>query len=468
MQTYYSRKQLEALFEPIGHQHPTRLDTRLGGGGKATTVQAPDYTGAAQATAASSAATTAAQTAANRPNIITPFGTQSWSNTPTFDQAGFDAANANYAKTATAAQPGTAGGYQTQYSGDGNTSEQWVPGTAATAAGNSAGAAPTRAQYTGADNWTQTTTLTPAQQQALDSQQAMGQARSDTAASLMPAATAAATKPIDYGSMQAFGTSPTLSNFQTLGAAPTLQGQVNTSGVSAMPGTDNSAYVQEYVDQANKYMDPTNQAAQSALDTQLSNKGVMQGSDAYDMAQMNLHDQQSRNAFNAVSVGNQQANTMYTNNLAANNQSFNQALSSGQFANTSAQNQNAMNTNNAGFNNTTMQNAFGQENTLANYNNTLRQQQIAEAQMQQLQPLNVMNALTSGQQVSMPNMPSFNTAQSSAPVNYSQAAQAQYQTAQDQANAQNASSSNLTSGLMGLAGKGLMAYGTGGMSLLGG
>jgi len=463
MKSYWSRKQLESLGEPIGLELPSRTSKRVGGGGKGTNVQAPDYTAAAEKTAASSERTTAMQTAANRPNQITPYGTQTWSNTPTFNQSGFDAANAAYAKTATAATAGTGGHYEA----DGNGSQAWIPGTAATAAGNSAGAAPTKAAFFGPDNWTQTTTLTPAAQAALESQQQMQQERSDLASSLMPGVTTAINTPINYDGMQAFGKTPTASAFSFMNPnAASLQKSLNLSGIPQMPGDSDSAYVQKYVDQANSYMDPTNRAAQSALDTQLSNKGVMQGSEAYNIAQMNLHDQQSRNKFNAVSVGNQQANTMYTNQLAANNQGYNQNLSTANFGNNALGQQQSMDQGIKTFNNTTMQNEFSQQNTIANYNNTLRQQQIAEAQMRQLQPLNVMNALTSGQQVSMPGMPSFNTAQASQPINYSAAAQNQYQAAQAQANANAASSSNMTSGLFSLAGKAAMAYGTGGASLM--
>ncbi len=50
--------------------------------------------------------------------------------------------------------------------------------------------------------------------------------------------------------------------------------------------------------------------------------------------------------------------------------------------------------------------------------------------------LNEMNALLSGAQVGMPSMPTFNTSQTSGGVNYSGAAQNQYQSGMDQYNAQ--------------------------------
>jgi hypothetical protein len=60
--------------------------------------------------------------------------------------------------------------------------------------------------------------------------------------------------------------------------------------------------------------------------------------------------------------------------------------------------------------------------------------------------LNEMNALMSGQQVNMPNMPQFNTAGISQTPNLLGAAQSQYSAALDAANAKNAGISNAFSG----------------------
>ena len=64
--------------------------------GKAETPPAPDYTAAAEKTAAGNLAAARYTTAANRPTQITPYGTQSWTNNRTFDQAGYDKAMADY------------------------------------------------------------------------------------------------------------------------------------------------------------------------------------------------------------------------------------------------------------------------------------------------------------------------------------------------------------------------------------
>jgi hypothetical protein len=131
-------------------------------GSKASAPPAPDYKGAAIATAQGNQAAAQQTTAANRPNINTPFGSQTWTNDKTFDQAGFDQAQAAYNTTA---KPGH---YESVVDGDGNNTQHWVAGT------NPTGIAPDRNQFS-SDNWTQNTTLAPTAQKALDSQMAMQQ-----------------------------------------------------------------------------------------------------------------------------------------------------------------------------------------------------------------------------------------------------------------------------------------------------
>lgn len=430
MKSYWSRKQLEALGEPINPEAPTRLSQRVGGGGKGTQIQAPDYTGAAQAQAASSAKTTAAQTAANRPNINTPFGTQSWTNTPTFDQAGFDTATANYAKTAVAATGATAGHYQNNgYDGDGNSSQTWVPGTDGTAASNSAGAAPTRADYTGADNWTQTTTLSPQQQAALDSQMKIQQQRTDYAGDLMPKVKEDIARGVDYNNLNPFGMAPTASKFQDMSNADRM----------AMPSYDRG-FVQDIQNQALDYMRPDMQQSSNALESKLYAQGLTPGSTAYETATRRLNDQQSRDKYNALNTAMSQGTQMFNSNLSAQGQDFNQKQSI------------------ANMNNQNRTNEFSQNMSVSNYNNTLRQQQIAEQTQRQLQSLNVVNALLTGQQVGMPQMPSFSQASAAQPTNYMGAANATGQMNAQNASMQNASANSLTNGLFNMGGMAAGAF----------
>lgn len=395
--------------------------TLEGGGGKGSSPPPPDYTGAAQAQATSSKETTNMANYANRPTINTPFGGQDWTTEKVID-------------------PGT--------------------GQEVT-------------------KWTQNTTVTPEAQQALDSQMAMQQGRSDIANSLMPAAQEAVTTPIDYSQFSKAGTAPSLSNFQSLSPAQNMQtsfeatqgmpGQFKAENLPALPTFDRG-FVDSQLNEALNYMRPDQERAQSSLETKLVNQGLTRGSEAYNNAYRQMMDQQSRDKYNALTTAYGQGNQMFQNQLGANaqafgqqnqswqnnfnlgNTAFNQANTLASFGNNARQQDFNNAQNQAQFNNTNAQNVFAQEQNLANYQNQLRQQQIAEAQQRQLQPLNNINALMTGQQVGMPQMPSFNANQAAQPVNYLGAAQAQGNYSLQQQAMQNASQNTATSGAFGLGG----------------
>lgn len=413
----------ERAFQRIGGRM-----TLEGGGGKGggSAPPAPDYTGAAQAQATSSKETTNMANYANRPTINTPWGQQSWTQGATID-------------------PGT--------------------GQAVT-------------------TWTQNTDLNAQSQQALDSQMVMQQGRSDIANGLMPQAQEAITTPIDYDSFSKPGTAPTLSNFQSLGPAQDMQktfqatqgmpGQFQANNLPAMPTFDKQ-FVGDMFNQTMDYMRPDQERQQASLETKLANQGLTRGSEAYNNAYRQMMDQQSRDKYNALGTAFNQGNQMFGNQLNANNQafnqqnqswqnnfnlgntSFNQAQSLANFGNNARQQDFSNAQNQAQFNNTNLQNQFAQEQNLANYQNQQRQQQIAEAQQRQLQPLNNINALMTGQQVGMPQMPSFNANQAAQPVNYLGAAQAQgnYNMQAQQMN--NASASSTMGGIGSLLGTGMTA-----------
>jgi len=71
-------------------------------------------------------------------------------------------------------------------------------------------------------------------------------------------------------------------------------------------------------------------------------------------------------------------------------------------------------------------------------------------------PLNEMNALLSGAQVSMPNMPGFNASTSAGGANYSGAAKDQYSAGMDAYNAKQQQGQSLMSGLGSVAGMAAM------------
>jgi hypothetical protein len=90
--------------------------------------------------------------------------------------------------------------------------------------------------------------------------------------------------------------------------------------------------------------------------------------------------------------------------------------------------------------------------TAANYGNTVRQAQIAEEMQRRGFSLNEINAILSGQQIGMPSMPGFNTAERAAGADYNAAANSQWGAQMDQFSAQQAQSQMLMDGITGAAG----------------
>lgn len=172
-------------------------------------------------------------------------------------------------------------------------------------------------------------------------------------------------------------------------------------------------------------------------------------------ADQNRYNQQMQNAqFGNTALQNQfQMGLQGTQlNNAAAQQDYAQRLGAAQFGNTAMQNQQGMNQNTAAFNNQVGQNQFAQGMQQSQYQNQLRQAALAEEMQRRGMSLNEMNALLTGQQVGMQQMPNFNAAAASQATQYLPAAQAQYQSSLDAFNAQNQSSNSFTSGLFGLGG----------------
>jgi len=93
---------------------------------------------------------------------------------------------------------------------------------------------------------------------------------------------------------------------------------------------------------------------------------------------------------------------------------------------------------------------FQMQQSYADQQNRLRQQAIAEQQLARAMPLNEMNALLTGQQVGMPQMPRFNPSGVAETPQLLNAANMQYQAALDASNAKNAAFGNTMSGLFSL------------------
>lgn len=152
----------------------------------------------------------------------------------------------------------------------------------------------------------------------------------------------------------------------------------------------------------------------------------------------------------AFNFGNQAQQQLYGQmmgqaNLAnqAAGQQFNQDLQSQQFRNQALGQASALDIARMQAQNQAQAQQFGLNQQFADSRNRLRQQAIAEQMQRRGMSLNEMNALLSGQQVSMPNMPSFVAAQRSETPNVLGATQMGYDAALGAYNAQQAGFGNL-------------------------
>lgn len=395
-------------------------------GGKST-PKAPDYTAAAVAQGESSKENTTAQTWANRPTINTPWGQQSW-------------------QSGTAVDPAT--------------------GQKVT-------------------SWTQNTTLSPDQQQALDAQNSIQATKSQGAQTLADQAVSSFQTPMDWNALPDAAGNVTAGTRQQYNPSSSVDGALSgvqtaqqaANGVQqagAVPGLDARLGGSDVGDWRQKAQDamwsmqqPMMEQQRAARESQLTNMGITRGSDAWNTEMRNIGDQESRAQLGSIAAGRDEASMLYdqalgarASDLSAQGQGFGQALArQGQSYNQAlgAQSQDfgqGMAVNQA--NNATTGANLQDQMSAGNFNNTNRQQAISEEAQKRGQTLNELNALLTGQQVNMPTMPSFNTSTKADTTNFMGAAQNQYGAALDASNAQNAGAAGLTNGLFGLGSAALM------------
>lgn len=348
--------------------------------------KAPDYTGAAEAQSQGSIDLANQQTWANRPNMTTPWGSMTWTPSTTTDP--------------------TTGKQMTSWAGN--------------------------------------LQLTPDQQQALDSQMAIQQGRSQAAQGLLGQATDAFSTPMDWSSLPAQSGNVQAGQRQNMDQAPgNIQtGMTNTAG----------DWRQQAQDAVWKMQEPMLQQRRDQLETQLTNQGITRGSEQWNSAMQQMGDEEERARLASVGAGRDEASML-----------FNQDLQSGQFANSAQQQQFAQEMARLGFNNNNVGQTLSDQIAAGNFNNSNRQQAISEGEMQRSQPLNELNALLTGQQVSSPNMPAFNTATRADAPQYLNAAGMQYQSALDRYNGGQAGQAGLMSGLFSLGGAAMNSGGWGGL-----
>jgi hypothetical protein len=291
---------------------------------------------------------------------------------------------------------------------------------------------PTTGTYV--NQWTENTNLAPQAQTALNNEMGVASNQSQAADTLSAQQN---TSPLDWSAFQSYGATPQAQTYTD----PTLQSSIDMSGVNPVSNSNTyannaaNAAFQQYTNQNQ----PLQQLAQTNLDTQLQNQGLKPGDAAYDQAMLQLRNQQStantQASLGATQFGIQGGQIMQGEDLAANQNAFSQAGTQATFANTAAQSalQNQL---------ATGAQTYGQQSQSANYQDQLRQEQIAEDMQQRGFTTNEINAMLTGQQVQTGPSPQFNAAGSSLPTNYSGAATSAYGADLNAANLANSQTSN--------------------------
>ncbi len=359
--------------------------------------------------------------------------------------------------------------------------------------------------------WTQNTTLAPELQKALESQLGLQQGRSDLAGSFMGRVAQEYGQPFDWSNLPALTSAGRPGELQTglSDYTPGLRNEVNPQGVvsgfnfsgpqmgvnfgnsPALPQYD-AGFRNQVANDLMQQMLPVQRMQQQAMETDLSNRGFKQGTEAYKRALDEMNQRQSQERYNALNMAGQEAQRLYGMQMGSRQQGVNEALSAGNFANqaqgqlygqlmgqanlANQSGQQAFGQNLAAsqFNNQAMgqaqgldinrmqamnqaqQQQFSQNMQYANMMNALRQQAIAEQMQRRGMSLNEMNALLTGQQVGMPQMPTFNAAGRAETPNILGATQMGYQAQMDQYNAQQAGLANTIGGLTNLASSAFM------------
>lgn len=353
-------------------------------GGKGSAPAAPDYMGATQLQGELNKENLNTQNYANRPTINTPFGTQSWGTQAVKDPA---------------------------------------TGQVVT-------------------EWTQNNTLAPGLQQALNDQLGIQAGRSDLAGSFMNRVAQDYSNPVDYSSLPALTSANQVGDLQTASTDYTPGLRTGFNFGSPLPQYD-SSYRDTVANQLMDRMRPTHDYQQRQLETKLANQGFTQGSEAYNRALNELNQRQSLERFNALDQSGNEAQRLYNMQMGTAQQGYQQNLGAAQFQNQALGQASALDLARMQAQNQAMGQQYGLNQQYADAQNRLRQQALAEQLQRRGTSLNEMNALLNGQQVQMPQMPSFNQAGMAQTPNLVGALQNQYDAQLGAYNAQNAGLNSL-------------------------
>lgn len=323
-----------------------------------------------------------------------------------------------------------------------NTTDPYIVAAQQTAIGNTAGAERAAAanrvnQQTPYGNVTYTQTGTDAQGNPIwNARQELAPGFQQSLNNIQNNITAQTAKPFDATATQNQMATAVNPEFAKMGNAPELQTSIDGGGMTGW-------------DRANELLmsrlRPQMEQRSSALSARLANQGIMPGTEAYNRAMLTSNQADNDLMTQAQLAGSQ-----------VQNQFFNQNLAGGNFRNQALQSQNNMGLQNLGFNNATMQQGFGNEMARTASNNMALQNNFAQNLSAYNNPLQQLNAFTSG---TNPNYVNVAAQQAVAGPNYLDAYNASIANQIANQNAQMAAQANNQSGIYSLINSGITASG---------
>ena len=357
------------------------------------------------------------QTRVNRPTVVTPFGTQRW--TEGSYMAETQTPNPEYQQMQQQLEAIKSGqGVVLNRDDVIRKMERQLANTPQTI--TSSQERPT---------WEMNVELPEDLQKAYEAQMSLARGQSELAESLLPQTRAALGTPIDYSALPSAGSA--LSPYG-------LTSSLDFSGVGEL-GTGEEARnraEQAIYERATSRLDPQFQEQENSLRSRLYNQGLREGDAAYD-AEMRKFQESKTDAYQtamneAITAGGAEASRTFGMDLARRQQEVGEQQAAAEFMNKAAAQ------------------GLSQDQAISAYQNILRQNALTEEQQRRNQTLNEMSALTSGQQVSMPSFPSYTTAGAYQTSDLLGAAQAQYGANLQQYGTSQAQQNQLMQGLAGL------------------
>jgi hypothetical protein len=328
----------------------------------------------------------------------------------------------------------------------------------------------------GIPKYTQTINLSPEQQKLMQSNDQISQALANLGLSQLGTTSQTLGQPFNYNNapsqVNSVGFNP--GDYSRGVSYGSIQNDVDMRNVPKLIGgeaLDRDLQTQRdalYRQQA-AFLDPQWKQDQSDLENKLVQQGIAQNSDAWNRAVGDFSRNKEfayGNARNtAITGGGQEQSRLFNIGLASNQNAYNQALNNAQFHNSAQAQGFGQAFQNAGLNNAVSGQMFNQALANANLQNQGRNQYINEQNYLRQQPLNELNALRSGSQVTAPQfsgVPQAAVGNTDVTGLYNN----QYQGQVANYNAQVGRNNAITGGLFGLGAAGLGMLGSGGLSSL--